>query len=178
MRNVMTKILSGFSLTMTVLLMACGSNNCPSGQTMYNGVCTATNGAYGGNCQAGQLYTQYGCLQTNVNGCMQTSNMAWSPQMNSCVPGTQSGYQTGYQNGYGSCTAGQVNTQYGCLPQGGCRVNYGYLAASNMCIPATTQTGYGNNNCQPGYVFTQSYGCMIQGSCQGGMGMTPYGCSY
>jgi hypothetical protein len=62
----------------------------------------------------------------------------------------------------GTCTAGQVNTQYGCVPQGTCPANYGLH--NNQCIPVTTVNGTGNGSCVAGQVYTQ-YGCIPQGNC-------------
>jgi hypothetical protein len=171
MKNLITKTLSATSLFVVVLLAACGSNNCPSGQAMYNNQCTYTqnipgynNGMQtGSNCSLGQLYSpQYGCLQTNINGC--TGNMGWSPQANTCVAGTpvtntgyNNGYNTGYNNGYGQPTY-----------NGNTGVGGGFYYGVN--------TGY--NNCQNGFVMTRAYGCLPQGGCPYGTGMGPFGCTY
>jgi hypothetical protein len=70
-----------------------------------------------------------------------------------------------------ACAAGQVNSQFGCIPQGGCPVNFGLY--NNQCVPATdTATAYGN--CVAGQVYTQQ-GCLAQANCPVNFGMAPNG---
>jgi hypothetical protein len=160
MKNLILKAFSGLGLMTVILLTACGSGNCPTGQTMMNNVCTNTQGLNGQQCALGQLQsTQYGCLQTNINGC--NGNMGWSPQANSCVPGTQV-TQYGQQTGYGF-------NQY---PQQG-----QYPSNYQQPYNAGNPNGAYGSACQQGFTYTQMSGCVPQGGCPYGMGMTAYGCS-
>lgn len=174
MKILMTKVLSAAGLMVTLVLAACGSNQCPSGQTMYNGVCTYTNGAYGNGtqCGVGQVYTQYGCLS---QGSCQAGMGSYNGQ---CIPGSQTGYNNGYygNNGTNQCAVGQVLTQMGCLSQGACQPNYGYY--NGWCLPGTGNgMNGGMNSCQNGFVYTMTYGCLPQNGCPAGMGMGAFGCT-
>lgn len=98
-------------------------------------------------CPAGQIQTQYGCLfKAEGKQCPQDGK-TYVIYQNQCVevkadaagvPGTQfqgapiQSNVSPYQGA--SCPAGQVYTQYGCLPQGQCPANYGMM--NGMCIPA------------------------------------------
>ncbi len=65
-----------------------------------------------------------------------------------------------------NCAVGQVYTQYGCLAQSSCPVNFGMY--NNQCIPATTANT--NGSCAVGQVYTQ-YGCLAQSTCPVNFGM-------
>lgn len=155
---------------------------CPAGQALYNNSCVQTS-ATGGQCAAGQVHTQYGCLQQAPAGyCQQYGQQygqygqqygqtqVYGIYNNQCVPGTISQTQYGQQ-----CQAGQTYTQFGCLAQGQCPVGQAWY--NNTCIQGTnTYNNGGYQQCQAGTVYTQQYGCLPQGNCPMGYALMSNQC--
>jgi hypothetical protein len=154
--------------------------SCGSGYGMYNNQCVPLTGAVTnpgypnsgyptyGNCSAGQVYTQMGCLtQGNCPSGFGSYN-------GMCIYGMV-GFTWGYTYNYGygtnpTCGSGYVfSWPYGCLPQAGC--GSGSAWYQYQCVPVS---GYSNNyscssSCGSGLVRTQ-YGCLPQSGCPSCMG--------
>lgn len=107
--------------------------SCPVGFGTLNNQCIPGNGGVGvgfNSCPAGQAPTSIGCGTPNVNGCQ--AGMAWVN--NQCLPVINGGIgQIGQPVGQ-ACQAGQVYTQFGCMPQGNCPGGQGFY--NNQCVPA------------------------------------------
>jgi hypothetical protein len=108
-------------------------SNCQSGYALYNNSCvyvgyttSYTNGT--NTCSSGYVYTtQYGCQAQGTTTC---SAGYVSTATYGCV--LSSGTTTGTTTYQGTCQVGQIQTTYGCLPQGNCMAGYGYYGG--WCI--------------------------------------------
>ncbi len=78
----------------------------------------------------------------------------------------KSGSGSGNSSGtVGVCSAGLVNTQYGCLQQGFCPAGQAQYN-NNQCVPATS------NQCPAGQVYSSLVStCIPQAHCQMGQGL-------
>jgi hypothetical protein len=121
---------------LAAMLSACGSNNnCPSGETMVNNVCTVTSGVYGTTSAYGTVCQQgaVGCTYNSQTGQWLSTTGAYG---NTGIYGTTSPYGVtsvpGYQN-YGS-QGGYVQTSQGLLPVGTCGAYPGYGYLNGYCV--------------------------------------------
>lgn len=136
-------------LSMCVFLVNCGKDG---------GSTTATTSV--GNCSAGQVYTQQGCLNQGIcqAGYGQSSNMG-------CLPAIAVNNSTCATQGLAT------NPNGGCITQQQCYATYGYNS-SYCTINSTNGTGY---TCPAGQVLTQM-GCLNQYNCPANYGYyTTYG---
>jgi hypothetical protein len=131
------------------LMSACGNTSntaaaaaaaCPSGYTynsalgcQYTGVTTGTTT---GACSAGYAWS------ASYNTCLQQNSACsgiYGIYNGSCVLLTATNTAATNNPYQGTCSAGLVQTSYGCLQQGACSIGYGfgYWAGTPYCFPST-----------------------------------------
>lgn len=138
-------LLIGFLASVCMGLVNCGSSGSSNSS---GGGATAVTPA--GQCGGTVYVPGYGALQQG--SC--AYGQGWTGS--TCVAGTP----TTNTNCTNSCIAGQINTQYGCMPTAGCQANYGMYNGS--CVQGFNLgygTGYGTGYGYPttGYGYGQQY---------------------
>ena len=94
-----------------------------------------------------------GCAQDTKSNATRYNSNNYRGSCNPNFPASCNTQNYGMNYGGSQCGMNAVATQYGCLPQGNCPVNYGYLAQYNQCVQGSTQynNGYNQNYYNNGY---------------------------